>query len=205
MSIGPPDGSLASKEIRKPAPFVIRVMAATLVLSPAPSRTARVLALLAPCVLSLAGIFAGEQAPVIALSDQFGQSHRHVSPHKRPLLVVIADRRGASQIEGWVAKLYQTHGETVDIVGVADLGGVPAFMHDTLRKAFRKQCADYPILLDWQGNTAASFSRSGTGLDIFAIQPGGRIVAAVSGNLTNTKLGTLGSALDQSGIVASAR
>lgn len=202
MSIDPPDGSLASKEIRKPAPSVIRIMAAYHALSPAPSRTARVLALFA---LSLAGICAGEQAPVIALSDQFGQSHRHASPHRRPLLVVIADRRGASQIEGWVARLYQTHGETVDIVGVADLGGVPAFMHDTLRKAFRKQCADYPILLDWQGNTAASFSRSGTGLDIFAIQPGGRIVAAVSGKLTNTKVGTLGSALDQSEIVASAR
>lgn len=161
-----------------------------------------VLALL--CIGSPSPGFAGERLPKIALNDQFDRLHRHQGPFPRPLIVVIADRRGASQIEGWVSKLYQSHGTTADIVGVADLRGVPPFMQDTLRKAFRKQCADYPILLDWEGQTTSAVSRGQSGIDIFAVSPGGEIVATVSGCLTAAKLQRLDASLQIGGIVASA-
>ncbi len=151
--------------------------------------------LLVTCLMP--GALAGPRVPEIALNDQFDRLHRHREPFSRPLVVVIADRRGASQIEGWVSELYDRHGQSVDIVGVADLQGVPDFMKNALRKAFRKQCTTHPILLDWNGDTTEAFDRGGSGLDVYAVDPGGDIVASASGAVSRAKLTRLSEALEK--------
>ena len=134
---------------------------------------------------------ASDQMPGISLTDQFDRAHLHEAPFDRPLVVVVADRRGSGHIESWVSEIYRSQGNAVEIVGLADLRGVPGFMKGPLRKAFRVQCASYPVLLDWTGTTAAAFPRGDTGIDIFVMDTAGRIVAAVSGPFAAEKLETV--------------
>ena len=147
------------------------------------------LPLLAPARLAAGPI------PRIALSDQFDQFHEHRPPFQRPMVVVLADRRGSSHIESWVTELYRSKGDSIEIVGIADLHGVPDFVKRPLRKAFRAQCADYPILLDWSGAAADGFPRGESGIDIYSVNASGEITGSVSGEMTRAKFEALTRAL----------
>ena len=135
------------------------------------------------------------RVPSIELADQFEKVHQHREPFLRPLVVVVANRQGSRHIESWVSELYLAHGEKVEIIGMADLRGVPDLMKPMLRKAFQTQSAQHPVLLDWSGTTVLGFERGETGIDIYAVDLSGRILATVSGEMTPEKMEILSTAL----------
>jgi hypothetical protein len=135
------------------------------------------------------------RVPSIELSDQFDKVHQHREPFPRPLVIVVANRQGSHHIESWVSELYRAHGKKVEIVGMADLRGVPGFMKPTLRKAFQTQSAQHAVLLDWSGTTVSGFERGKTGIDIYAVDLSGRILATVTGEMTPEKMEVLSKAL----------
>ncbi len=136
-----------------------------------------------------------DRVPSMTLEDQFGKSHRLSAPYSRPLIIAVANNRGSSKIEPWIAELYRKYGSTTTIVGLADLKGAPGFMHKPLKKLFLKHCPEHPVLLDWEGSAAAGFKRSSAGIDIFVSDRKGRIVTSASGAMTAQKMRSLNEVL----------
>ncbi len=115
------------------------------------------LAIAIPCaVLAESDIRPHRRVSDLKYDDQFGVEHTLTFPSDRPRVLVLADREGSAQIASWVEPLVARYGERIEIRGIALLAGVPAWLRPTLRSLFRRRLS-YPILMDWDGASAAKF------------------------------------------------
>jgi hypothetical protein len=53
------------------------------------------------------------------LRDQFGKTLQYLFPKERVSVLTSGDRKGSSQIEGWVRPVYERYRDRVDLHGVA--------------------------------------------------------------------------------------
>ena len=118
--------------------------------------------------------------PGFELTDQFGTNHAVNFPRTRPLLLIVADRKGSEQIAGWVTALQAHYAGRLEMIGVADTGGAPGWVHGLIREKFRRQYP-YPILLDWAGRLAASLHCQQNAANLFLLQTNGVIRARTAG------------------------
>jgi Glycosyl transferase family 2 len=114
------------------------------------------------------------------LPDQFGTNHAVIFPRPQPLVLIVADRKGSEQIDAWVMALKARYGRRLELAGVADVGGAPAWVRGMIRKSFRKKYP-YPILLDWSGRLPASLHCQKDVANIFLLDPAGRVLASERG------------------------
>ena len=114
------------------------------------------------------------------LPDQFGTNHAIHFPQPRPLVLIVADRKGSEQIDGWVAGLKPHCEGRLNLIGVANVGGAPDWVHGLIRKKFRNQYP-YAVLLDWSGKLPASLHCQQDVANVFLLDSAGQVLATERG------------------------
>ena len=72
------------------------------------------------------------------------------------------------------------YGQRLEMIGVANVGGAPNWVHEVIRKSFKKKYP-YPILLDWTGHLPASLRCKRDVANVFLLNTAGRVLATERG------------------------
>lgn len=163
------------------------------------------LALLAPMCLA-AAVFAQKHPvaqPAVAVTnrppavvgefigkDQFGSDFRMEKPFAKPLVVTLADQRGATQTDGWVGPLVAKFGDRISFLAVADVSAVPSGMREMIRQRFREKYPR-PTLLDWTGETSKRLNAVRRRCNLYVVAPDGKVLAMHSGEADEAALGKI--------------
>lgn len=148
-------------------------------------------------LLSVNGVSAGEKRVDVAklnrisTVDQFGKSHQFHFPTRKPVLVTTAGQRGSRDIEPWIRPIAESYYGKVEIVGIAQLNGVPASLRGPLRKLFAMQSASHPVLLDWNGELCDLLPYSKSAVSVCLLDQRGKIVWQASGKVSPSKMAQL--------------
>ena len=116
----------------------------------------------------------------VELRDQYDAPQRLSFPATNVVVLTIADRKGAEEVDGWIAALKPLHAGRVEFRGLADVAGVPRLFHAKVRARFQ-ETRKYPVMLDWSGNVCAEFGYQFGTANILIIDREGRIRARLSG------------------------
>jgi hypothetical protein len=131
----------------------------------------------------------------IELRDQFDVPQRLVFPHTKIVVLMIADRTGSAQVQGWVGALDSHYATRIDLRGLADVSGVPNLLRDAVRRKLR-QMFSYRVMLDWTGEIAAALGHPQNEAVVLVIAPDGEIVVRVNGPARDEDLKKVGAAID---------
>jgi hypothetical protein len=126
-------------------------------------------------------------AAKIELKDQYDKSHVVSFPREQCSVLTIADRPGSAQLEAWVKPIREKCGERVEILGLADVTGVPRMIRPMVVNYFKDKI-EYPVMLDWDGTTVARFGYVRKAALVLVIGPDGEIRHRVTGAADATKL-----------------
>lgn len=120
------------------------------------------------------------RCPEIELKDQFDTVQAIKFPATRPILLTVADKKGAPGIEGWAHPLGLKFGGRIQISGLADVSAVPRPLRGFVQGKFKKAIS-YPTMLDWEGKICAGFKYEKNQPNIFLVARDGRILKHYSG------------------------
>lgn len=123
----------------------------------------------------------------VELIDQYEKPQVMAFPTTNVTFLTIADRKGSEQIAGWVTAVKARPEMTVDIRGLADVGGVPSFLRGRIRKRFRESIL-YPVMMDWSGMVCARFQYVPDRANVFIIDRNGALVGRFSGEASESNL-----------------
>jgi len=158
---------------------------------------------IAAVMLAACRASAGEAQPlatnapaVIELHDQYEAPRKLAFPATNITVLTIADRKGSEQVDGWIAALKPRYAGRIKILGIADVGGAPAFVHDKIRKKFQ-ETRPYPVMMDWSGKVCAQLSYKPDVANILVIGRNGAILGRFSGLANVPKLAEACSLLDR--------
>ncbi|MGD0061095.1 MAG: hypothetical protein ABSD58_16915 [Verrucomicrobiia bacterium] len=126
-------------------------------------------------------------AAKIGLEDQFGRTNSISFPRENPCVLMIADRDGERQLDGWTGQIAEKSGERVDIYGLAALTHAPRAIRALIRDSFRKNQAR-TVLLDWDGKVAADYAYAGKQALVLVIDRKGLIRHRATGAADAAKL-----------------
>jgi len=59
------------------------------------------------------------KAEPFTLEDQSGDRHEYTFPMSKVSVLLVADKEGSKQVEGWVAPLHERYRKRIDIDGIA--------------------------------------------------------------------------------------
>lgn len=130
---------------------------------------------------------ANNHAPEFELTDQYGKAQAYRFPTSKVSVLIFGDRKGSSQIEGWVRPLYDRYQDRVNIKGIAALSSVPSFARGMVMRIFKSQ-VKYPVLLDWTGNVTKSYSYEEGKANVFVVSPSGEILLRMNGTASQAGL-----------------
>ena len=130
------------------------------------------------------------------LRDQFGKTLQYRFPKERVSVLTFGDRKGSTQVEGWVRPVYDRYGDRIDLHGVAVLTSIPSLFHGYARRQFRKQMK-YPVLLDFKGDVSRGYGYEKDRANVFVIDREGRIVLKLTGAATGDGLGRVYAEVDR--------
>jgi len=161
------------------------------------------LALALVCAMAIAGVARGDsaesppdRAPSFTLRDQFNDEHAIAFPRERPTVLALADRRGSSQLEGWLEPIGERYEGRVHIDGVADVRGVPGPLRWGVRQIFRRG-SKTPIMLDWEDTLCTTLAYEKGSANLLVLDHDGRIVHRIHGEVDEDKLAALTAALEE--------
>ena len=156
--------------------------------------------------LLLGGAFLAQNRPdapeppprleAFTLSDQFERAHTIAFPRERPLLLTVADRKGAAQVQGWVAPIRERFGARLDQAGVADVSKAPGFLRGRVRAGFREEYT-HPVLLDWQGRVCRAVKAERGQVTVLLVSRRGEIVFRAGGAVAPDVLERLSRAVEE--------
>ena len=118
------------------------------------------------------------------LLDQFDAPRKIAFPATNTLVLIVTDRKGSEQVEGWMAAL-EKYPHPVTVRGLADLGGAPWFVHGRIRRHFRKTYQQ-PVMLDWSGKHCARIRYQAGVANVLVIDRDGVILNRVTGAALET-------------------
>lgn len=121
--------------------------------------------------------------PSIVLEDQFERNHAYRFPLARPMVLLVADKKGHESLAPWIEAVREHAGHDVLIVGIADLRGVPGFLHGKVRRKFRT-AQKHPILLDWNGAVLNRLEPEKGTPNAYLIGAGGNVLYRLHGEAT---------------------
>jgi|NOAtaT_7_FD_contig_101_735573_length_3484_multi_2_in_0_out_0_4 hypothetical protein len=130
------------------------------------------------------------------LRDQYNQLISYRFPKSKPTILIFGDRKGSEQIEGWVKPIWAQYQDRVDQRGVAVLSAVPSFMRGIIRSMFKSR-VKYPVLLDWTGEVAKSYSYQSGQANLILIDQQGQIVLRLTGGVGKEGLQQLYARIDR--------
>lgn len=133
--------------------------------------------------------------------DQFGADFKLATPFAKPLVVTLADQRGATQTDGWVGPLVARFGDRIEFVAVADVSAVPAGMREMIRQKFREKYSR-PTLLDWTGETSKRLNAIRRRCNLYIVAPDGRVVAMQSGEADEASIVKIYAVIEALGVRA---
>lgn len=135
-------------------------------------------------------IVPNKKCPDFALEDQHGHTFQIRFPRKKPCLLVIAGRRGTGAIAGWVQPVQTAYGDSVEIMGLADVHAVPAAVRPAVRMMIRRESA-WPVFMDWSGKTVSALFTPGLETEVLVLKKSGEVTLRLEGSIsedTKTRL-----------------
>lgn len=157
---------------------------------------------LAACLVALCLSIAGQvpktpaHAPAsLELRDQYDAPQRLAFPSTIVVVLTIADKKGSEQIDGWVAALKSRYAGRIELRGLVDVGGVPGFLREKVRKKFQ-ETRTYPVMMDWSGKVCAQFGFQPGLANVLVIARDGNILARVAGPTGDPVLKEVSSAIE---------
>ena len=123
------------------------------------------------------------------LEDQFRRVHIRADHLRRPVLVVAGDRHGSAYGErsvwAFVHALERIDSARVEVVGVADLRGIPRLLRGFVRGKFARSTHE-PVLLDWDGIFATAYALPPELCTMLLVDTTGTIVGRLSGTVPDS-------------------
>jgi len=123
----------------------------------------------------------------IHLRDQYDHPHTLTFPATNITVLTIADKKGSEQVDDWVAAFKTRYAATVDLRGLADLGGVPGPLHGWVRKKFQA-ARPHPVMMDWSGVVCAQLGYEPGVANILVLGRDGVIQARFKGQANESAL-----------------
>ena len=158
---------------------------------------------LAAALFSANSARAGDVSPLatntaacIELHDQYDSPQRLTFPATNITVLAIADRKGAQQVDGWIAALKPRYAGRINLRGIADLGGAPGFIQARIRKKFQ-ETRQYPVMMDWSGEVCAQLSYKKDVANILLLSRDGSILARFSGRADGPQIAEACALLDK--------
>lgn len=153
-------------------------------------------ALFLGCLAALASSLAAapppRTCPSIELEDQTGVVHRVGFPRNRPVYIVASSRSGTSYIAPWVKPVVDAFGEKVEIVGLADVRGVPSVFHGAVRFMLRDG-TKWPVLMDWSASVVPQLCKPGFSTEVFVVDQRGAICFQAEGEASSQAINSVSS------------
>ncbi len=115
------------------------------------------------------------------LRDQFAMERHGVFPAQKPVVFVVGDRKSSGQIEPWMRFIAPRVAESAEIIGVADLRGMPHFLEGMVRLGLRSGVPKWPVLMDLDGLIASCLEVSPGVLKIVVLDRAGALVVSREG------------------------
>jgi hypothetical protein len=132
---------------------------------------------------------------LVELQDQFAKPQKLAFPNAKVTLLAIADKQGSAEVSAWIAALKPRYAERIDIRGLADMGGVPGFLHGHISRKFQAT-RKYPVMMDWSGKVCERFGYRQDVANILVIDADGTIRERVCGAATDEGVTRISKALD---------
>ena len=126
----------------------------------------------------------GDAAEPFTLDDQFQHAHAVTFGDGRPVVLVFADRDCADAVEAWARALAAGLGARARVLGVAAVGGVPAFLQGAVRGFLHGKPS---VLLDWGNRVSHQLGYAGGACLVVAVDGEGVVRARVGGALTDAR------------------
>jgi hypothetical protein len=115
---------------------------------------------------------APDRAPdKLALPDQYDRPQSLAFPHTNVVVLLMADRGGSEEIDGWVTAMKSGR---VELRGLADVREVPWLFQGRVRKKFQEQ-RKYPVMMDWSGTACVRFGLKAGVANVLVLGRDGRI------------------------------
>lgn len=124
--------------------------------------------------------FSSLKCPNFQLEDQSLVSHVVEFPRQRPLYIVAATRAGLSQVSPWVKPVVKQFGEEVEILGLADVRGIPSMFHGMVRAKIRDG-TKWPVLMDWKASLIPALCSPEFTTEVLVIQQNGEVRMRIEG------------------------
>ena len=132
----------------------------------------------------------------LELKDQFEQPHVVTFPSEKPRLFVVSDRKGSEQTPAWTDPLKERFTNQLEMIAVADVHGVPAFVQPMIRRGFKKQYA-HPVLLDWKGLVFEKLSPKANVVNLYLLKRDGTLSAQWRGVATEASIKLAGDEIER--------
>ncbi len=113
------------------------------------------------------------------------------------MVLLVADRVGSEQLDGWLVPLAEHYADVLHIQGIAELSSVPRLLRPMVRALFRQDEAA-SILLDWTGEVAGHFDARADVANVYLLAPDGEVLHRVAGAFTKPDWQALRVAIDAS-------
>ncbi len=132
----------------------------------------------------------------IELRDQFDAPQKLSFPNTNLTVLIIADRKGSEQINGWIAALKEHFAKRIDIRGLADVSGVPRLLRGTVQSSFAKS-QSFPVMMDWSGSAVKALTYVPDNANLLLLDGRGHILRRLSGPATPKLIADLSEAIDR--------
>ena len=131
----------------------------------------------------------------LELRDQYDAPQRLAFPATNVVVLTIADKKGSEQIDGWVTAIKARYGGRIELRGLADVGGVPGFLHGKVRKKFQ-ETRPYPVMMDWSGDVCSQFGFQPGLANVLVMARDGNIQTSFAGPAREPALERVFAAID---------
>lgn len=136
------------------------------------------------------------RCPEMRLEDQHGVRHEIRFPRERPVYIVASTRSGSAKVGGWVKPVSERYGTKVDILGLADVRGIPQLFRGAVRLMIRDG-TPWPVLMDWDAQAIPSLCTPGANIEVMVIEPDGRLRLRLAGDASEDGLERVQLLLDE--------
>jgi hypothetical protein len=125
--------------------------------------------------------------PPFELEDQGGVLHHVDFPRTRPMYIVAAARSGTGHIAPWVKPVVDAFGDRVEILGLADVRGVPSVFHGAVRFMIRDGTR-WPVLLDWNATVIPQMCKPKFSTEVFVVDCNGVVCMRSEGEASASEI-----------------